>query len=110
MNSLSLLKGVHKTVHRRFASFTEASQIRETRRCAAFAIEQVKVFEEDKGNSRLMTRREFKNRSKVGKTFDEVAGRFADNFKSHWRIAKPAHESLCDHSCEDEDPAAGIYW
>jgi cardiolipin synthase len=43
---------------------------------AAFAIEQVKVFEEDKGKSRLMTRGEFKNRSKVGKLFDEIAGTF----------------------------------
>jgi cardiolipin synthase len=43
---------------------------------AAFAIEQVKVFEEDKGKSRLMTRKEFKNRSKVGKMFDEIAATF----------------------------------
>ena len=43
---------------------------------AAFAIEQVKVFEGDKGKSRLMTRGEFKNRSKVGKMFDEIAGTF----------------------------------
>jgi len=42
----------------------------------AFAIEQVKVFEEDKRKSRLMTRGEFKNRSKVGKMFDEIAGTF----------------------------------
>ena len=41
---------------------------------AAFAAEQVKAFEEDKGQSRLMTRAEFKNRSKAGKMFDEVAG------------------------------------
>ena len=41
---------------------------------AAFAAEQVKVFEEDKGKSRLMTRAEFKNRSAVGKMFDEIAG------------------------------------
>ncbi|MBE0542572.1 MAG: cardiolipin synthase B [Verrucomicrobia bacterium] len=41
---------------------------------AAFAAEQVKVFEEDKNKSRLMTRAEFKNRSAVGKLFDEIAG------------------------------------
>ena len=41
---------------------------------AAFATEQVKVFEADKLKSRLMTRAEFKDRSKVGKLFDEIAG------------------------------------
>ncbi len=41
---------------------------------AAFAQEQVKVFEEDKSKSRLMTRSEFKNRSPVRKFFDEIAG------------------------------------
>ena len=41
---------------------------------AAFATVQVKVFEEDKAKSRLMTRAEFKDRSKVGKLFDEIAG------------------------------------
>jgi hypothetical protein len=41
---------------------------------ATFAAEQVKGFEDDKGESRLMTRPEFKNRSKVGKLFDEIAG------------------------------------
>ena len=41
---------------------------------AAFAAEQVKVFEEDKLKSRLMTRAEFKNRSKAGKLFEEIAG------------------------------------
>jgi cardiolipin synthase len=41
---------------------------------AAFAAEQVKVFEADKAKSRLMTRAEFKNRSAVGKLFDEIAG------------------------------------
>src|SRR6185295_18813870 len=41
---------------------------------AAFAAEQVKVFEEDKRKSRLMTRAEFKNRSPIGKVFDEIAG------------------------------------
>jgi len=41
---------------------------------ATFAAEQVKVFEEDKQKSRLMTRAEFKNRSKIGKIFDEIAG------------------------------------
>ena len=43
---------------------------------AAFAIEQVKVFEEDKGKSRLITQGEFKNRSKVGKLFEEIAETF----------------------------------
>ena len=43
---------------------------------AAFAREQVKVFEEDKGNARLMTRAEFKDRSKFGKALDEFAGVF----------------------------------
>ena len=41
---------------------------------AAFAAEQVKVFEEDKLKSRLMTRAEFKNRSKAAKLFEEIAG------------------------------------
>jgi cardiolipin synthase len=41
---------------------------------ADFATEQVKVFEEDKLKSRPMTRAEFKDRSKVGKLFDEIAG------------------------------------
>ena len=41
---------------------------------AAFAVEQVKAFEEDKGKSRLMTRSEFKSRSAVGKMFDKLAG------------------------------------
>ena len=41
---------------------------------AAFAAEQVQGFEEDKRKSRLMTRGEFKNRGKVGKLFDEIAG------------------------------------
>lgn len=41
---------------------------------AAFAAEQVNVFESDKGKSRLMTRSEFRNRSTVGKVFDEIAG------------------------------------
>ena len=43
---------------------------------ASFAAEQVEVFEEDKGKSRLMTRGEFKNRSKIGKIFDKIAGMF----------------------------------
>lgn len=43
---------------------------------AAFAIEQVKVFEEDKARSRLMTRAEFKNRSLFGKIFNKIAGLF----------------------------------
>jgi len=41
---------------------------------AAFAAEQVKEFESDKSKSRLMTRSEFKNRSAVGKLFDQLAG------------------------------------
>ena len=41
---------------------------------AAFATGQVKVFDEDKEKSRLMTRSEFKDRSKAGKLFDEIAG------------------------------------
>ncbi|MCD6050933.1 MAG: phospholipase D/Transphosphatidylase, partial [Verrucomicrobia bacterium] len=41
---------------------------------ATFAREQVKVFEEDKSKSRLMTRAEFKNRSAIRKFFDEIAG------------------------------------
>jgi cardiolipin synthase len=43
---------------------------------AAFASEQVKAFEEDKGKSRLMTRSDFKNRSAVGKMFEKLAGLF----------------------------------
>jgi cardiolipin synthase len=43
---------------------------------ATFAGEQVKVFEQDKGKSRLMTRAEFKNRSGVRKLFDSLAGMF----------------------------------
>jgi cardiolipin synthase len=41
---------------------------------SAFAAEQIKVFERDRGKSRLMTRAEFKNRSRLGKVFDEIAG------------------------------------
>ncbi len=41
-----------------------------------FAAEQVGVFEEDKGKSRLMTRSEFKNRSTIGKIFDKIAAAF----------------------------------
>ena len=44
---------------------------------AAFAAEQVKVFEEDKSKSRLMTRAEFKNRSKVGKDVRRDRGHIA---------------------------------
>lgn len=40
----------------------------------AFAAAQVKVFEEDKAKSRLMTRAEFKDRSSVQKALDEIAG------------------------------------
>jgi cardiolipin synthase len=39
-----------------------------------FAREQVMVFERDKLKSRLMTRTEFKNRSKIGKMMEETAG------------------------------------
>jgi len=39
-----------------------------------FAAEQAKVFEEDRRQSRLMTRAEFKNRSFCGKIFDTLAG------------------------------------
>jgi cardiolipin synthase len=41
---------------------------------ASFAADQVKVFEDDKRSSRRMSRAEFKNRSKVGKLVDELAG------------------------------------
>jgi cardiolipin synthase len=43
---------------------------------ATFAGEQGKAFERDKGESRLMTRAEFKNRSAIGKLFDSLAGIF----------------------------------
>ena len=39
-----------------------------------FAAEQVKVFEADKAKARLMTRSEFKTRSKLGKLVDRIAG------------------------------------
>ncbi len=41
---------------------------------AVFAAEQTTVFEADKNNSRLMTRAEFKNRSRLGKMADALAG------------------------------------
>jgi cardiolipin synthase len=41
---------------------------------AEFAKELVKVFEVDKGQSRQMTRAEFKNRSALRKLLDEMAG------------------------------------
>ena len=41
---------------------------------AAFAAEQVTVFDADKLKSRLMTRAELKDRSKVGKLFDAIMG------------------------------------
>ncbi len=41
---------------------------------AAFASEQIRVFEEDKAKARLMTRAEFKDRSKVGKLLDQISG------------------------------------
>ena len=40
----------------------------------AFAAEQVKVFDEDKARSRLMTRQEFQSRSGIRKVLDELAG------------------------------------
>ncbi len=40
---------------------------------AVFAAEQAKVFEQDKNQSRLMTRAEFKNRSAFGKLCEELA-------------------------------------
>ena len=43
---------------------------------AVFAVEQSKVFEEDKAKSRLMTRAEFKNRALFGKILDKIAGLF----------------------------------
>lgn len=43
---------------------------------AAFAAEQVQVFEADRANSRLMTRAEFKNRSIAGKILDSLAATF----------------------------------
>ena len=39
-----------------------------------FAAEQVKVFDDDKRQSRVITRAEFKNRSNMGKVFDALAG------------------------------------
>ncbi len=41
---------------------------------AAFAAEQIGVFEIDRSVSRLMTREDFKNRSLSGKVFDALAG------------------------------------
>jgi len=41
---------------------------------AAFAEEQITVFENDKKKSRLMTREEFKDRSRFRKLLDEAAG------------------------------------
>jgi len=43
---------------------------------ATFAAEQLKVFEEDKRHSRLIVRAEFKNRSRVRKIADGIAGAF----------------------------------
>lgn len=40
---------------------------------ANFAAQQIKVFEKDKKNSRLMTRADFRHRSKVGKAVDKLA-------------------------------------
>jgi cardiolipin synthase len=41
---------------------------------ADFAKDQVKVFEQDRAQSRLMTRAEFRNRSAFGKLLEKVAG------------------------------------
>ena len=41
---------------------------------AAFAAEQVKVFDQDKDRSRLITRAELKNRSLFVKMVDDMAG------------------------------------
>lgn len=41
---------------------------------AAFAASLVRMFEQDKGKSRLMKRAESKDRSKAGKVIDEIAG------------------------------------
>jgi hypothetical protein len=38
--------------------------------------DSLKVFEEDKAKSRLMTRSEFKNRSLCGKILDKIVGLF----------------------------------
>jgi cardiolipin synthase len=43
---------------------------------ATFAAAQAKVFEEDKGQSRLMTRAELKNQSTIGKIMDKIASLF----------------------------------
>ena len=40
---------------------------------AAFAAEQIRVFEDDKSKSRRMTRAEFKDRSAVGKLIDKIS-------------------------------------
>ena len=47
---------------------------------AAFAAEQVTVFESDKSVSRRMTRADFRNRSTLGKMFDAVAGLLRQQF------------------------------
>ena len=43
---------------------------------AAFAAKQIKVFEEDKNKSILMTQADFKKRSKISKMIDNLAGIF----------------------------------
>lgn len=43
----------------------------------AFAARQVKVFEKDKKRSRLMTKADFRQRNKIGKVIDKVAGLFS---------------------------------
>jgi hypothetical protein len=43
---------------------------------AAFAAEQFSVFENDRRNSRLMTRAEFKHRSALRKVFEAFIGLF----------------------------------
>lgn len=40
---------------------------------AAFAAEQIKVFEDDKSKSRRMTRAELKDRTAAGKLFDKIS-------------------------------------
>ena len=47
---------------------------------AAFAAEQVTVFDNDKSVSRRMTRADFKNRSMLGKMFDAIAGLLRQQF------------------------------
>ena len=41
---------------------------------STFAVDQVKPFEDDKRKSRRITRAEFKDRSKIGRFFDQLSG------------------------------------